>query len=253
MDEILVQSSGGSEPSLLYWPAIPGSRPLVVGLHTWSFDRFNQSGLVSFCKERQWGLLLPEFRGPNLMTNPRAQEACASRLARQDVLDAVKRVCYVKPVREDAIFLLGGSGGGHMALMLAAYAPELWRLVSSWVPITDLVAWHGQNPDYAPHIAACCGGVPGASAEVDAAYHDRSPLSHLEELCRANVEVHHGRFDSSVPYTHTLNLALAMERAGGKKFFFEIFDGGHDLRPEEAFRSFDRSLRAMSEAESLTR
>jgi hypothetical protein len=134
-----------------------------------------------------------------------------------------------------SIFLFGG--GGHMALMMAAYAPQLWRAVSSWCPITDLVDWHAENKNYAPHIAACCGGVPDDKTAAE--YKDRSPIQHLESLMPANLSIHHGRFDISVPYTHTLKLAMQLEAMRHPKLFFEIFDGGHD-KTEIAFNWFDK-------------
>ena len=74
--EIAVRSTvdGSKEPSLLYIPETAHEKtvPLVVGLHTWSYDRFNKmDAYLPFCKSRGWALLLPEFRGPNLRTNPR--------------------------------------------------------------------------------------------------------------------------------------------------------------------------------------
>lgn len=80
--EIAVRSTvdGSKEPSLLYIPETAHEKtvPLVVGLHTWSYDRFNKmDAYLPFCKSRGWALLLPEFRGPNLRTNPRGAEACA--------------------------------------------------------------------------------------------------------------------------------------------------------------------------------
>lgn len=44
-----------------------------------------------------------------------------------------------------------------MALLIAGIAPLRWKGVSAWVPITNLATWHGENSDYAPHIAACVG------------------------------------------------------------------------------------------------
>lgn len=241
--EIRVKSTldGSLEPSLLFAP--PGmapDTPLVVGLHTWSAERSNQvKGLLPLCAERNWALLLPEFRGPNLATNPRAAEACASPLAKQDIIDAMDWVLARHPIDSKMIFLIGGSGGGHMALMMAAFAPERFRAVSSWCPITDLAAWHGQNAGYVPGIEACCGGKPGATPAVDEQYRLRSPIACAEAMSRANLSVHHGRFDKSVPYSHTLNLALAIEKTSPQRFFFEIFDGGHAMHAAVAFRWFD--------------
>lgn len=76
--EITVDSSLDASPekSLFYFPEGKKNVPMVVGLHTWSFDRNNQlAPLMAFCCARKWALLLPEFRGPNLVTNSRASQA----------------------------------------------------------------------------------------------------------------------------------------------------------------------------------
>lgn len=241
------------EPYLLYLPTATKPVPLVVGLHTWSCDRFNQiEGMLPYCRERGWGLLLPEFRGPNLNVNPRAAEACASPLARQDILDSLDQVIAGGSVDSSRVFLLGASGGGHMALMMAAHAPGRWRGVSSWVPITDLAAWHGQNPKYAPHIAACCGGTPGSDVRVDTEYRDRSPIHLAQELAKPNLSVHHGRFDASVPFSHTSDLAQKVEQHHPERFFYEIFDGGHEIHYDVAFRWFDGLAGAQPDTPAAT-
>ena len=249
MNEILVKSSldGSDQPSLFDFPNGVENAPLLVGLHTWSYDRFNQvDKMLPLCRERGWELLLPEFRGPNTVTNPHAREACASRLARQDILDAVEHVATSSSIDRSRIMLLGGSGGGHMALMMAAYAPKLWRIVSAWVPITDLTVWlkeTGTESNYGKATIACCGGVPETSPAISAEYRERSPMTHIQALCEAHISVHHGRHDSAVSYTHTFNLAQAMEKAGAKRFYFEIFNGGHELRYDVAFRCLEQAIK----------
>lgn len=241
--EIGIRSTidGTLEKALLHMPRNREKVPLVVGLHTWSHDRFNQAELMlPFCMKRGWALLLPEFRGPNLISNPRAQQACASRYARQDVVDALDHVIAGNSIDTGNIFLLGGSGGGHMALMTAVHAPDKWRGVSSWVPITDLAAWHGENPDYASHVAACCGGRPGIDDLVDLEYRERSPISYVKELACVNLALHHGRFDPIVHYRHSWKLAQALDKQGAERFFFEIFDGGHDIIYDRAFSWFEK-------------
>jgi dipeptidyl aminopeptidase/acylaminoacyl peptidase len=256
--EITSSLDGSKEKSLLFYPEnIEDNKkiPLVVILHTWSADRFNQIGNVDFAKERGWALLLPEFRGPNLTSNPRAGEACGSHSACQDIIDAVDYVLENYSVDKDAVFLLGGSGGGHMSLMTSAYKPEVWRAVSSWCPITDVALWHryyGTGNGYAPHMEACCGGVPGKTPEIDYEYAKRSPMSYLTKLAKVNLSVHHGRFDKSVPCIHTINLAVALNALEPEKFFFEVFDGGHEFKPEVAFSWFDKILNIAQNATELT-
>jgi acetyl esterase/lipase len=244
VQDITIVSSLDSSPekSLFYFPkGKTNAALLVVGLHTWSSERISQLALfLPFCQKRGWALLLPEFRGPNLATNPRAKQACASLFAKQDIIDALDKIPMQYLIDKNNVFLIGGSGGGHMALMMAAYAPKRFRAISAWCPITDLAVWHRQNADYAAGIEACCGGKPGASPEVNKEYRDRSPLFQAAAMTNANLSVHHGRFDKSVPYSHTLNLGFALEKLGAKNFFFEIFDGGHDLHCDVAFAWFDK-------------
>jgi dipeptidyl aminopeptidase/acylaminoacyl peptidase len=248
--EFVSTLDGSREKALFHFPAGRRTVPLVVGLHTWSYNRFNQlAPMLPFCRERGWALLLPEFRGPNLSNNQRACEACASPSARQDILDTVEIVANDYPIDRESIFLLGGSGGGHMALMMAAQAPSLWKGVSSWVPITDLAAWHGENPDYAGHVAACCGGEPGKNPATDREYRDRSPIYSVRELADVTLSLHHGRFDPLVSFQQSWRLAEKLVEYGAERFFFEIFNGGHELQYDRAFQWFDGLLSVGCEAE----
>ena len=252
--EVVSSIDESKEYNLFYHPKGRQNVPLVVALHTWSFDRNNQQGLIDLCLERGWALLLPEFRGPNKIDNPRATEACGSKLAKQDVIDAVDYVCSNYTIDPEHIFLFGGSGGGHMALMMAAYRPELWIAVSAWCPITDLTKWYeyyGVGQGYALHLEGCCGGAPGSSVEVDQEYRARSPITYLDELMKAKLSIHHGRADKSVPYSHTLELAMKLESMGHERLFFEIFDGGHEMHGDMAFRWFD-TLHHSSKQQELT-
>ena len=92
--EILVRSTvdGTMQPSLFYQSSNPG-RPLLVGLHTWSYDRFNQiENMLPYAEKYDFNLLLPEFRGPNLVSNPQKTLACASVEAKTDIKDAIDHV-----------------------------------------------------------------------------------------------------------------------------------------------------------------
>lgn len=225
MKEILVKSTldGSLEPSLFY-KAEGENRPLLVGLHTWSFDRFNQrESLLPIAKRLDFNLLLPEFRGPNLMSNPRASEACASPLALRDVKDAIDYAVANEGVDKENIFLLGLSGGGHMALMMAGYIPEYFKAVGAFVPICDLDAWCCENKNYAPHVNACC-------LESEDEMKKRSPISYIDSIARANLKIFHGKFDNVVPVAQSERLySKIREKHPDARVFFDVFDGGHEI------------------------
>lgn len=191
--------------------------PLLVWLHTWSGGYEQGVAGVAHGKERKWVVIAPDFRGPNV-----CPEACASDLAVQDVLDAVEYARQHAKVDGARIYVMGSSGGGHMALMMAARAPGLWAGVSAWVPISDLAAWHDESltrqQRYAGMMEKCCGGPPGPQTEAE--YRRRSPLFHLAAAKGLPLDINAGIHDGhtgSVPVSQSLRAFNALADANGCK------------------------------------
>lgn len=220
--ELTVKSSidGSMQPAQFIPARSSDPRPLLVSLHTWSAHYNKSSSLpewIAAAEKRDWHLLFPEFRGPN--KNP---AACASQLARQDVIDALDYAMKKWKVDGRRVYVAGGSGGGHMTLVMASFAPDRWAAASAWVPITDLRAWHRETiaagHGYWKDVEAVCGGAPGTSLEVDEAYHYRSPLSFLYQTRGLPLEVSAGIHDGyagSVPIHHTLDAYDALAKTYG--------------------------------------
>lgn len=233
---------GSLQPSLFFHPGGETPVPLVVGLHTWKGNcRDQQDNYLPLCRQRGWALLLPDFRGPCLASNPNPLAACGSAAAIQDVFDAISVVTRQYPINPALIFMLGSSGGGQMALLTAAHNPRLFRAVDVWGPVTDLVQWHRFSQEnqleYHQHLEVCLGGPPGA---VPQRYRQRSPayqLKMLEGLC---LSVHHGKDDPIVPYAHSLRFVQELEKITPQTIFFEFFQGGHEQHPERSFAWFEQ-------------
>ena len=249
MIEITVKSSiDGTEQPNLFYAAKEEGRPLIVGLHTWSYDRNNQvNRMLPIAIAKDFNLLLPEFRGPNLRSNPFCRDACGSQRAKQDILDAVQYVLESYAVDAENIFVVGASGGGTMALLMAAYAPQLWRGVCSFVPITDLGRWYEENPNYRDAIAACCAGDAGFDAECAA----RSPITYSDEIAKATVKIFSGKWDTSVPAHHGLDLFLKIfAEHPDAKVYFEMFNGGHEMPLGMAFGWVESQIQQAGKQES---
>jgi dipeptidyl aminopeptidase/acylaminoacyl peptidase len=195
--------------------------PLVVHLHSWS-AHYNRSSeievAIAECAARGWALISPDFRGPN--DRPKA---CASKFAVQDVLDAVAHVRGSHSINSRRIYLLGGSGGGHMTLVMASAQPKFWAAASSWVPIVDLAAWYlfskQQGSRYYQMLERCCGGSPGSSPAADAEYRSRSPLFHLARAAGLPIDIEVGIHDGhtgAVPVSQSLRAFNALAAANGK-------------------------------------
>ncbi len=183
-------------------------RPLVVALHTWSTDHTQPcENYLKWCAAKNWHMIFPAFRGPNC-----TPDGCGSEKVVADIVDAVAFVRQSASVDAERIYLVGGSGGGHCALLVAGRKPELWAAVSSWCPISDLAAWHREclhngNPVYSEHIERACGGNPSNSqAAADEAW-QRSPLKWLANAANLPVDINTGIHDGhsgSVPVTHAI-------------------------------------------------
>lgn len=194
--------------------------PLLVYLHSWSASYQRSEGMpeaLAECRQRGWVFVAPDFRGPN-----RRPEACASDLAVQDVIDAVEYAKAHACVDERRIYVVGGSGGGHMALVMAHRAPKLWAGVSAWVPITDLAAWHRfckpLKYKYYRDVELCCGGPPGAPGTAEQ-YRKRSPVFWLAAAKGLPIDINAGIRDghggASVPIDHSLNAYNVLAEANG--------------------------------------
>ena len=229
-NEILIKSTldGTLQPSL-YYPAPSGkSRALLIGLHTWSYDRFNQvEKLVPVAAKYDLNLILPEFRGANLDSNPRPDLACASEYAMRDIKDAADWAVSERGIDPAQIMMYGESGGGHMALMMAGYCPEYFEAIASVVPITDLEKWAEYSSHYRRHVLACCGGDRAEMAK-------RSPVTYIDSIAKANVRIFHGKYDTSVPVSHSISLfGMITDRYPQSRVFLDIFDGGHQTDMNE--------------------
>jgi len=207
---VFTSPADGSEQKALFY-APPGTEPvpLLVAFHTWSGDyRQDEAAYAQWCIARGWAFLHPDLRGP-----ANRPEAAGSDLAFADLRGVLDLAAAKRPIDPDRIYAIGVSGGGMMAMLAAARMPDVWAAASAWVPVTDLAAWHAdslarKNKNYARDIERVCGGLPGASPEVDAAYASRSVIARLSAArppcpLDINTGIHDG-YTGSVPVSHAI-------------------------------------------------
>ena len=120
-----------------------------------------------------------------------------------DIVSAVEYAKKTTHIDDSAIYLVGTSGGGYTALVMAGHHPEVWAGVSAWVPISDLALWHAQGK-HVDALEASCGGAPDENADVDAEYAKRSPITYLKNAKGVTMHINAGIRDSIVPIDHAL-------------------------------------------------
>jgi len=201
-------SDGSEQKTLVYVPPGDEPVPLLVAFHTWSGDYLqDESPYAEWCIARGCAMLHPDLRGPS-----NSPEGAGSDLALSDLRAALDFVKEKRAIDPERIYAIGVSGGGMLALLAAARMPDEWAAVSAWVPVTDLVDWHADSlarkNKYAGEIERVCGGPPGASPSVDAAYASRSVLDRFVGAkvlvpLDINTGIHDGH-TGSVPVSHAI-------------------------------------------------
>ena len=201
-------SDGVVQKAMWFATASTERKPLLVGLHTWSSNFASAGGdavYAEWCIAQGWAFVHPDFRGPNW-----TPQALGSDRAVQDVVEAVAWAKKQTAVDETRIYLVGVSGGGHMAMLMAGRHPEIWAGVSAWCGIGDVARWHaehtknGKSDKYAENIVAALGKVP---AKDDAEAWKRSPECCLANAATVPLDIAHGIHDGrkgSVPFEHSL-------------------------------------------------
>ncbi len=203
-------ADGSQQKAMFYAPTKADPIPLLVVLHTWSGDYKQEyhAACADWCVAHDWAYIHPNFRGPN-----KRPEATGSKLVIGDIASAVEYAKRSAHIDNSRIYLLGTSGGGYTALLMAGERPEIWAGVSAWAAIADLKAWYHETKradgkkHYYEDIAASCGGSPGKSQAVDQEYLERSPLTHLHGARGLALDINAGIHDGhegSVPISHSL-------------------------------------------------
>jgi len=221
--EVVSSIDNTRQPSYLILPAGIGEAdsqiPVVVSLHSWSFG-FQQrwEELEAGVTERGWIYVFPDFRGRNDNV-----EACASEIAKRDVIDALDWVISHYPVDESRVYLTGMSGGGFMTLAMVASFPERWTAASAWVPLSDLRGWYDfhAGDSYGEMTRQCVGGDPAGNPAIANEMRRRSPLYELERAKNVPLEIAAGSLDghdgAPIPIWHSLFAFNAIAEAVGEQ------------------------------------
>lgn len=199
--EIPSNGMAGVQPALHL--AAKERAPLVVDLHSWrgTYDSYtgNDFALHKAAQSLGWNFIRPNLTGPN-----DSPEACCSGAVIDGINAAIDFAKAHGPVDENAVFVVGASGGGYTTLCALMSGEVKAAAFYSWVPISDLVAWHAQRPDYAVDIRQCTSS--GDALDVEEARR-RSPLHWRVPPIEAEVKIYAGIHDgwlATVPITHSV-------------------------------------------------
>jgi pimeloyl-ACP methyl ester carboxylesterase len=142
-----------------------------------------------------------------------------------DVYDALQYVItnHSDKVVVDRISLLGFSGGGASALLMATRYPDLFQSATDFFGISDWSAWYTQEPARQAALVSDIGGTPAAKPDEYAA---RKTIESLATNFQGYLTMFHDADDASVEVSHSQNVAAAYVTAGRTDYYYSESNSG---------------------------
>jgi acetyl esterase/lipase len=206
-------------------PTVRRERPgLLLMIHGLGSDWDEHDRLARRWADR-YGLVCLQVRERH--AGPRGLEIPAD-LGKYQTVDCLRAILWALD-REDVdprrVLLWGGSGGGHLALQCALYAPELFAGVVACAPITQMTypgEISNEWQDGWIRRAIPSGPIPTDEVEL------RSPV-HLIGRLHCDAVVLHGDRDPVVSCEHSRRLVDAAQGRVQTLRYIELPGGDHDF------------------------
>ena len=208
--EIPSPIDGTKQEAYFYKTKSSEPKPLIVSLHTWSYDYTQYDSINQFSVEYDYNYIHPNFRGKN-----NHKDACCSNLVISDIDASIDFALNNANVDTSRIYIIGMSGGGYATLAMFMKSKHNIKKFSSWVPLVDLIQWYDETKirklEYAEEILACTEST-GGTLNTEVAK-QKSPyywVTPAEKLKNSRLEIYTGIYDGMmgngvIPITHSIN------------------------------------------------
>lgn len=247
IDVVYTQGPGWEQKMDLYLaPKENGPAPIVINIHGGGWNhgsKESQTGFNSFFKAG-FAVANIEYR----MT-PQATAPAAVEDARCALVYIVKNAAALN-VDVNKIVVMGGSAGGHLALMAGLLANDhrfdgnckgvesikVAAIIDKY-GITDVNDWA-----YGPRITSkSATRWLGDKAKDEAFIRSVSPINYVNKNSPP-VFIVHGDADPVVPYQQSVDLYKKLKEAGVKTEFITIQGGQHGKFPADKNSALSKSI-----------
>tara|TARA_B100001123_G_scaffold437859_1_gene571439 strand:- start:1244 stop:2197 length:954 start_codon:yes stop_codon:yes gene_type:complete len=208
--DIISPIDGKLQKAYFYKTKSSEPQPLIVSLHTWSFDYTQYDSINIQSVEKDFNYIHPDFRGPN-----NSKDACCSDLVISDIDASIDFAIKNANIDTSRIYVIGNSGGGYATIAMFMKSKHRIKKFSSWVPLVDLLRWYDETKirklEYANDILSCTESFNNILNEDVAK--NKSPIfweTPKEKLNYANLDIYTGVYDGMIgngpiPITHSIN------------------------------------------------
>lgn len=210
-----------------------GPRPAIVLPHggPWARDDAGYNEWSQFFASLGFTVLQPNFRGSSgygtlyqALGYGQWGEAMLNDLA-----DGIRWLLAEGVADPARICVVGGSYGGHAALMAAVKLPHLIRCSVAFAPVTDLRLWLDSMKETPAHTQTAAMVMGGRGA---AYLRDNSPAAQAKRT-GVPVLLLHGESDLTVPIEHSLLMEKALRRGKRPVEFVPLSGESHHLLRED--------------------
>ncbi|HUT14786.1 MAG TPA: DNRLRE domain-containing protein [Anaerolineae bacterium] len=249
-----------------YHPDVPV--PLVVGLHAWGGSAdgvlYGNGGQGAFytdpVTDRGWLLLAPNAEPLHDPYYPPRGWHVATLNVQHHIKEMVDEVCQRYAVDEERIYVIGVSGGGNRAIVMAEKYPDVFAAAVNVKGFMDIAAWYRE--DCSTPLGVNCIGVhkqwlcgdTGAGAPVGITggfqYERYGGLSNytdglVRNLQHVPVAILHNRDPDYtdegncwiVHYHHATDLRDALVHWGSSQVqFYPLYGGNHNADPPQEYQ-----------------
>ncbi len=223
MEELLFSSQGDKQlvAAVAAPPRPDAETGALLWLHGWGGNRFQYEAIVpEFAERFNFYVIAPEWRGCGLDCDPVTGAGICkpydfSHLQVVDALNALREARAKYRFDDRRLFAWGGGQGGHIAALVAAYAPETFAAVTNVAGFSYV--------DAAREIQLGWTLAPRDFEVRDA--------RRFAGQIRSKVWLIHGELDASVPIEHAYSLEKALKSAGVRVQTKFIAGAAHMLDP----------------------
>ena len=209
-DSIKSTLDGNTQVFYYYKSADKKPKPLIVQLHSWSYnaDSLKTLDLDIIARGKNYNYVFPNFRGVN--NHPKA---CCSEFVIADIDECIDWALKNMNVDKKQIYIIGYSGGGYATLSMYMKSRHTIKAFSAWASISDLAAWYKQSVErknkYAREIISCT-GAGNTFDSLKAA--ERSPLAwttpakkRKKSSLQIFAGIHDGHNNAVVPISQSIS------------------------------------------------
>jgi dipeptidyl aminopeptidase/acylaminoacyl peptidase len=239
------KSAGDLEiPAWLYLPrdADLTQHPALVWLHGGSpgsssmTNQFERS--IPYFVDQGFVVLAPNYRGSTGFGDELAKFHQGDDML-PDVAAGVRYLKSLKSVDAAQIGVIGFSFGGYLTVRCITQEPELFAAAVDFYGLSDLSRYYQDNPPMRPTLIELVGGTPEQNPE---AYRTASPVNYVDRI-RTPLLILHGTADDSAPYSQSVDLARALERAHKDFEFISFRFAGHGFFGKDDIDANQQAMR----------